>query len=127
MLRSHFTESLTEKYYAAKSTVAADFIFTTPAVIVQPLTGAWLVYHSGYRWDDQWLIITYLLYALAGICWLPVVFIQLRLRTILRDCIEQEESLPDQYHRLFTLWMLLGVPAFFSLVLVFWLMVVKSV
>ena len=125
MFRCRFTDHPQERYYAATNTVLADYLFTLPAVIVQPLSGAWLVWKSGYQWTDTWLVWTYALYILAGLCWLPVVWIQRRLKQLAADALRNEKELPDNYHRLFGYWMLLGWPAFVSLVLIFFLMVFR--
>ena len=82
MFRSHFTADIGEKYYAARNTVVADYVFTLPAVLLQPLTGAWLVWQGGFDWLDKWLFITYAIYLVAGVCWLPVVWIQIKLKEI---------------------------------------------
>ena len=125
MFRSHFTTSLNEKYYAVRTTVLADYIFTAPAVILQPITGVWLIFSGGYNWADRWLMTTYAIYVLAGLCWLPVVWIQIRLKNILREVINSNQQLPLEYTRLFKIWFMLGWPAFIGLVVVFFLMVVK--
>lgn len=125
MLMSRFSNSIQVKLYAAKTTVIADYMFTTPAVIIQPLTGLWLVQHSGYDLHEVWLLWTYGLYALAGICWLPVVFIQIRLRGIIQHAVDTECDLPQSYDQLFKIWFLLGWPAFIALVAIFYLMVTK--
>ena len=127
MYRSKYTDDLQQKYYAAKNTVLADFIFTTPAVFIQPLTGFWLVWQIGYPWNAQWLLLSYVFYILIGCFWLPVVYIQVRLKHILKNCIHDNKPLPDIYHRLFRLWFILGVPAFTLLVGIFYLMVVKQI
>lgn len=125
MFRSRFTDSLPEKLYAARTTVLADYLFTAPAVVIQPATGLWLVLNGGFEWTDTWLVATYVLYAVAGACWLPVVAIQIRLKRVLADCVATGQSLPERYHRLFRTWTLLGFPAFVGLVVVFFLMVAK--
>ena len=127
MLRSHFTDDIKIKYYLAKTTVLADLLFTTPAVIIQPLTGAWLIWKLGYPWDSTWLLITYCLYILAGACWLPVVWIQIELRNILKQSIDENTPIPERYFKLFKLWFILGWPAFISLVIIFYLMVSKPI
>src|ERR1700722_5573946 len=116
---------LAARYFAARTTVLADFIFTLPAVILQPLTGLWLIYHSGYRWTETWLVATYIIYIVAGLCWVPVVLIQIRLRNILKNCAKAKKPLPDSYHRLLRIWFVLGWPAFIGLIAVFFLMVAK--
>ncbi|HEU0118587.1 MAG TPA: DUF2269 domain-containing protein [Alphaproteobacteria bacterium] len=116
---------LAARFFAARATVLADFIFTFPAVVLQPLTGFWLIDHSGYSLREPWLIATYAIYIIAGLCWLPVVWIQIELKKILAEWLATKQALPDSYHRLFRLWFLLGWPAFIGLIIVFFLMVLK--
>lgn len=125
MLRSAFTENLQEKFYAARTTVLADYLFTLPAVIIQPVSGIALIYSSGFDWTDFWLMATYALYILAGLCWLPVVWIQIQLKSMIQTAMQSGTALPTRYYRLFKLWFLLGWPAFLSLVAIFYLMVAK--
>jgi uncharacterized membrane protein len=125
MFRSRFTDDLQEKFYAIRTTVLADYLFTAPAAVLQPVTGAWLIWNDGLTWNDGWLLATYVLYAIAGVCWLPVVWIQIRLKWIVAACLSSGKPLPDEYHRLFRVWFLLGWPAFTALVAVFFLMVAK--
>ena len=125
MFRSHFTDDLTEKYFAARTTVLAAWCFTLPAVIIQPVTGAWLVWHLGFGWMETWLAVTYALYALAGLCWLPVVGIQLRLKQMIMQARTTDTPLPDRYYRLFRWWFWLGWPAFGGLIVIFLMMVIK--
>jgi uncharacterized membrane protein len=110
---------------AARSTVIADFLFTTPAVIVQPVTGLVMAVANGYPLGSPWLAASIALYILAGACWIPVVFIQMRMRRIAEQCLREGTALPPRYHRLFRTWFWLGWPAFIALVVVFWLMVAK--
>ena len=127
MLRSYFTQDLHEKLYSARATVLADYIFTFQAAILQPLTGAWLVWKSGYAWTDFWLVSSYVFFAIAGVCWLPVVWIQIQLKKILEQSIKNQTRLPQRYHKLFNLWFILGWPAFIGLVAIFFLMVGKPI
>ncbi|MFL0803352.1 MAG: DUF2269 domain-containing protein [Agarilytica sp.] len=125
MLRSYFSNDLKEKFYASKNTVLADYIFTFPAAILQPLTGAWLVWISGIDWMSLWLVATYVIYLIAGLCWVPVVWIQIQLKSMVHVSLDKNIELPERYYRLFRLWFLLGWPAFIGLVIVFFLMVKK--
>lgn len=127
MFRSTYTGNLQEKFYAAKNTVLADYVFTFPAVIVQPLSGVALIYLAGYNWTDFWLTATYVIYIVVGLCWLPVVWIQIQLKNMIADALENGSELPAQYHRLSKVWLLLGWPAFIGLIIVFFLMVAKPV
>ncbi len=127
MLRSHFTDNLHEKLYAAKNTVLADYLFTFPAAIIQPLTGFWLIWKAGYDWSSLWLVLTYIIYIIVGFCWLPVVWIQIQLKKILAESVATDTPLPADYHKLFKIWFILGWPAFIGLIVVFFLMVFKPV
>jgi uncharacterized membrane protein len=121
MLKGHLSGVPAARRFAAATTVRADFLFTLPAVILQPLTGAWLVWQGGFDWSDKWLVLTYALYLLAGACWLPVVAIQMRMKVML-DANSLDEA---KLSRLFRWWFALGWPAFGGLIVVFYLMVAK--
>lgn len=107
----------------ASGVVAADWIFTTPAGVIQPLTGLWLIQRAGYKLTEPWLLATYALYILAFLCWAPVVVLQLKIRDLAAVALASHSPLPDRAHRYFRIWCALGVPAFAALVAVFWLMV----
>jgi uncharacterized membrane protein len=107
--------------------VLADWIFTTTTIIVQPLTGLFLVHLAGIPLNSRWIAGSFVLYFIAGGCWLPVVWIQIRMRTLAEAAARGDASLPENYWRLFRWWVALGIPAFMSLVIVFWLMIAKPV
>ena len=109
----------------ASGVVVADWIFTTPAGIVQPLTGLWLIYLAGYGLFEPWLVVTYLLYALAFACWFPVVKFQIRIRDLAAQALADGSPLPEDVRRLYRIWFVLGWPAFAALITVFWLMISK--
>ena len=108
---------------AARATVVADFAFTLPAAIVQPASGLMLARIAGYPLDSRWLLATYALYGLAAACWIPVVFIQLRLKDIAAARAAQSQALGGDFHRLYRAWFWLGWPAFLAMVAILWLMV----
>jgi uncharacterized membrane protein len=108
----------------AHRVAVADWAFTTPTVIFQPLSGLWLAHHAGFAWND-WLSVSLVLYGIAGACWLPVVWLQLRMRDMARFALHRDQSLPPAYWRLARIWFWLGVPAFLCMVAVFFLMVFK--
>jgi len=127
MFCSRYADNIYQKYYAAKFTILADYIFTLPAVIIQPITGFWLIQQGGFDPMDYWLSTTYMLYALAGLCWIPVVWIQIQMKRILALAIENKQMPSEKYHTLFRIWFWLGWPAFGSLIAIFFLMVFKPV
>ena len=105
--------------------VLADWIFTTSTIVIQPLTGFYMIYLAGYPLTSRWIMVSIGLYFLAGACWLPVVWIQLKMRDMAQVAARDGTELPAQYWRYLRLWVTLGIPAFISLVIVFWLMVAK--
>ena len=105
--------------------VRADTWFTTPAVIFQPLSGFWLVHAAGWPWDTPWILWALGLYALAGACWLPVVWLQIRMARIAEASAANGSPLPAEYDRLARIWEKLGYPAFIAMLAVYYLMVVK--
>lgn len=106
-------------------TVLADWLFTTPAVIAQPVTGVALALLAGFPLTTGWLAMSVGGYAIAGACWLPVVWLQLKMRGMARHADDTGAPLPALYWRYARAWFWLGVPAFIALLGVFWLMVAK--
>src|SRR4051812_4302542 len=105
--------------------VIADWAFTTPSIIAQPLTGLWMVHIAGYPLSSRWLVASIGLYLLAGAAWLPVVWMQIRMRELASQAAASGAALPAAYDRMLRAWVLLGIVAFVALVVVFWLMVTK--
>jgi uncharacterized membrane protein len=103
----------------------ADWYFTTPAVIFQPISGVLMAHWLGYPLSAQWLFWSMVLYAVAGACWLPVVWLQLKMRDMAQIAARDNSELPAQYWRFEKIWTALGFPAFFALIIVYWLMVNK--
>lgn len=107
--------------------VIADWLFTTPTIILQPLTGFWLMHLAGFPFNTGWIRWSIALYLLAGAAWLPVVWMQMRMRDLAATAAEASIPLPPIYWRYLRAWVALGVVAFAALVVVFYLMVVKPV
>lgn len=108
-----------------KYVVIADWLFTTPTIVLQPATGLWLAYRAGFDLRSTWLMGSIVLYLLAGVCWLPVVWMQIRMRDMATEASQAGRELPERYSRFLRLWVALGVVAFLALVIVFYLMVAK--
>ncbi len=106
-----------------RGVVAADWLFTLPAGIAQPLTGIWLAHLAGWPLTADWLVATYALYALAFAAWAPVVWLQYRIRDLCRAA--PPGPVPHEARRLYRIWFALGWPGFGALVAVIWLMVSK--
>jgi uncharacterized membrane protein len=127
MFCSRFAPDLHEKYFAARTAVLADWIFTAPAVIIQPLTGMMLIRLGGYAPMSLWLTATYILYVLIGLLWIPVVWIQIRLRDMLAQSLKTGEALPPLFEKMFRMWITFGAHAFLGVIAIFFLMVLKPV
>ena len=109
----------------ARIVVIADLVFTATAAIAQPLTGWLLARQSGWDLTEGWIAVSLALYALTGVCWLPVVRIQIALRDLAAEAARNGTALPPRYHRLTRLWVALGIPAFASVLAILWLMIAR--
>ena len=109
----------------ARIVVIADFLFTATAVIAQPVTGLLLANHVGYPLSEGWIVASILLYLFTGAFWLPVVWMQAKMRNLAQGAAESGDDLPPAYHRLYRLWFAFGFPAFAAVLLIFWLMIAR--
>jgi uncharacterized membrane protein len=109
----------------AKIVVAADFLFTATAVILQPITGVLLAWTVGYSLLQGWIFWSIVLYVITGAFWLPVVWMQMRMRDLATAAVKEGMPLPASYHRLFWLWFAFGFPAFAAVLAIFWLMIAR--
>jgi uncharacterized membrane protein len=105
--------------------VAADTLFTATAVVAQPITGAVLMWQSGMLLAESWLVVALLLYAVAGLFWIPVVFMQIEMRDLARRAVAENAVLPPRYFALYQRWFAFGLPGFGSVALILWLMIAK--
>lgn len=107
----------------ARHVVLADWVFTTPAIIVQLITGFLLMHKLGYAMISPWFMVVISLFIFIGACWVPVVFIQYRLRDIAQDT--QDNTCGPEFRKLMRLWTQLGILAFTGIIIMFWLMIYK--
>lgn len=111
--------------HVAGTVVVADVLFTATAVIVQPVTGLLLAQSVGWPWWEPWILVSLGLYVFTGLCWLPVVWLQLRLRDLARAAAVAGEALPPAYFRLYRYWFALGFPAFAAVLAILALMLLR--
>lgn len=109
----------------ARIVVIADFLFTASAVVLQPITGAWMGHIAGYPLLRGWIGWSILLYLVTGAFWLPVVWMQMRMRDLAAEAVQQGTALPPLYYTLFRTWFAFGFPAFAAVIVIFWLMITK--
>jgi uncharacterized membrane protein len=127
MLLAHLTGKPAAIAAVARIVVIADFVFTATAVVAQPLTGTVLAWHVGYALTDFWILWSIVLYFVTGAFWLPVVWMQMRLRDLSAAAALNGTPLPPAYHRLFWCWFAFGFPAFAAVLAIFWLMIARPV
>jgi uncharacterized membrane protein len=125
MFFANRSKSLAAQAVVTQLVVRADWWFTTPNVIIQPLSGLWLAHLAGFPLSTPWLALSLALYGLAGACWLPVVWLQIRMAAMAQDALSTGQALPPLYWRYARRWEMLGYPAFAAMVVVFFLMVNK--
>lgn len=127
MLRAHLTGDVATVASVSRIVVVADYLFTATAVVLQPVTGVALAMLRGYPLTDGWILLSLLLYVFVGAFWLPVVWMQVRMRNLAAAALTAHAPLPRQYHRLFWWWFSFGFPAFAGVLAIFWLMIRRPV
>ncbi|MES5099696.1 DUF2269 domain-containing protein [Agrobacterium sp. BA1120] len=125
MVMARRTENPALIAHVAGTVVIADTVFTATAAILQPITGYMLARIIGWPLTEGWVFLSLLLYVFVGVFWLPVVWIQIRLRNIARLAAASGEPLPPQWFRLYRIWFACGFPAFFAVIGIVWLMLMK--
>lgn len=126
MVRAHRTRDARLIAHVAGSVVIADSVFTATAVVLQPLTGVLLAQATGWPLSTGWIALSIVLYGVTGAFWLPVVWIQIRMRNLAREAARTATPLPAAYDRLFRVWFACGVPAFAAVLTILWLMLKRS-
>ncbi len=125
MLFAHMKGDVKVVAGVARIVVIADFLFTATAVVLQPITGVLLAHAYGYNLGQGWIVLSILLYLITGAFWLPVVWMQMRMRRLAEAAAAENAPLPAQYHRFFRWWFAFGFPAFAAVLGIFWLMVAR--
>lgn len=125
MLMAHRTGDARTVADVARIVVIADYVFTASAVVVQPVSGVLLANEAGYPLTSGWIVLSLALYVWTGAWWLPVVWMQDRMKRLAQGAAAAGEPLPAAYHRLFRLWFAFGFPAFAAVLAIFWLMIAR--
>jgi uncharacterized membrane protein len=125
MLMAHRSGEAAFIARTAATVVIADVLFTLTAVLLQPVTGGLLMALSATTLTERWLVTSLGLYAVAGLVWIPVVFMQIEMRNLARIAVAQQQPLPPRYFALFRRWFAFGIPGFGSVMMILWLMIAK--
>lgn len=126
MFRANVSKDVPSIYFAARNVVLADWLFTTPTVIIQPITGFWMMHLLGVCLTDAWILVSIIIYLIVGACWLPVVFLQMKMRDLAGEALKTGVLLPPVYWRYEKIWFWLGVIAFPLMLIIVHLMVFKD-
>jgi len=110
-----------------RQVVFADWCFTATSGLIQAVTGLWMVYLEGYSFTELWILGSIIGYVIAGLCWFPVVYLQIKCRDLACSAVKSNQPLPKVYYRYFNTWRILGIPAFLSLIVVFYFMANRPV
>jgi uncharacterized membrane protein len=125
MLMAHLSKNADFIARTGAVVVIADTIFTLSAVIAQPITGMELMIVQSIPVREHWILAALVLYVLAGLFWIPVVFMQVEMRDLARAAADKSEPLPARYFVLFRRWFIFGIPGFGSVMTILWLMIAK--
>jgi uncharacterized membrane protein len=125
MLMAHRSADAAFIARTAATVVLADMLFTLTAVILQPITGGMLMMLSRTTFAEGWLVTSLILYAVAGLFWIPVVFMQIEMRDLASAAVVKHEPLPARYFLLFRRWFWCGFPGFGAVIAILWLMIAK--
>ncbi len=125
MLMAHRSGDTAFIARTAAIVVIADMLFTLSAVVLQPVSGGLLMALNGISFRERWLAASLVLYVIAGLFWIPVVFMQIEMRNLAGMAAAQNQPLPQRYFTLFRRWFLFGIPGFGSVMIILWLMIAK--
>ncbi len=125
LFTAHLSRNIEALRVVTRYVIVADWLFTATAVVVQPVTGVWLMLERGWPFTSAWFIATAALYLAVGACWIPVVFLQYRIARLARAAASYDE-LSSTYHRSIRLWVALGIPAFVIVLALYAVMIFKS-
>ena len=125
-LRADRTRDLRVMVFTARHIVWADWLFTIPAGIVLPASGIWMAHQAKLPLTSGWIATGILLYAIAGICWVPAAVLQIRMRKAAETALDEAKPLPKDYDRWTLIWVILGIPAFIAAMLTVYVMVSKQ-
>jgi uncharacterized membrane protein len=125
MLMAHRSGDAAFIARTAATVVFADMLFTLTAVLLQPVSGGVLMMLSSTAFTERWLMTSLGLYAVAGLFWVPVIFMQIEMRDLARKAVAENEPLPPRYFALIRRWFVFGIPGFGSVMAILWLMIAK--
>ena len=124
LFTAHLSRNIEALRVVTRYVIIADWIFTATAVVVQPVTGVWMMLERGWAFTSHWFVLTAALYVAVGACWIPAVFLQYRMARLVREA-GSFSDLRSDYHRAMRQWIALGIPAFVMVLALYAVMIFK--
>jgi uncharacterized membrane protein len=75
--------------------------------------------------SDGGQVLALALYVFTGAFWLPVVWMQHKMRDLARVTAATGKELPARYDQLYRAWFVCGFPAFIAVLAIIWLMIAR--
>lgn len=125
MLYGYFLSDLRVKAAIYNYVVKVDWLFTGVTGFLQLVTGLWMVHIAHFPFATLWITGGLIGYSFTAVCWFIVVYLQIKIRNIAISALDTQTPLPPRYSIYFKWWFTLGWPAFISLLLVFYFMIMK--
>lgn len=125
MLVAHRSGNVAIIAGVARIVVMADFLFTATAAVFQPISGLALAWQAGHLLTEGWIVLSIALYVFIGAFWLPVVWMQMKMRDLAQAALAEGAPLPERYYGLFRIWFIFGFPAFAAMLVIYWLMITR--
>ncbi|MDH1632542.1 DUF2269 family protein [Pseudomonas mosselii] len=110
----------------ARMVVRFDAWITTPAGVLQLLTGYAMVSMTGMPWSADWLQGALLIFFAVGALWLPVLLLQTRMQRLAAQAADNGTALGEAYQRLYRPWLWMGVAGFAGMFLIVLVMITKQ-
>ncbi|VVO74817.1 hypothetical protein PS847_01502 [Pseudomonas fluorescens] len=111
--------------HVARMVVRFDTWITTPAGIVQVITGYLLMRLSGLSMSSEWLLTSLIIFFCVGALWLPVLVLQKRLQKMALSAGESGLPLDDRFASTYRWWFWMGIAGFAGMFVIVLMMVTK--
>ena len=111
--------------HVARMVVQFDTWITTPAGVIQIITGFVLVKLAGLGLTTEWVLTSLIIFLCVGALWLPVLVLQKRLQQMALSAVEMSRALGDGYRGVYRQWFWMGVLGFSGMFVIVLIMVTK--